>query len=377
MEEDTPTDGDLSAEMMLLLTRYSTEVASDAERAEVEAWITSGNGNPKLVNALLGASKLMEHLPREYDSTQGWRRVAQRTGIGPGQLRSMSAVPTLSPTAPLSPHHRPRIVSFDRGALRRVAATLAFVLLSGGIVYQLLHRTSPTFSSAPTIAETTTGEVREILLPDGTRVTVGPESRIRYVRGEDGVRQVDLEGMAIFDVERVANEPFLVRTRETVTRVLGTRFLVRAYESEDQVRVSVERGSVMVVPAASDSTSGDILGPGDVAEIVGDAPVSVNRDATSHKDTDWAEGLLTFEQEPLPAVIAELERWYEAEIELGDSSLTGRRLTITLHRGPLEEALLPISLTLDARVERHGDVYVLLPEDSGPEKGPAAHEENY
>jgi ferric-dicitrate binding protein FerR (iron transport regulator) len=83
----------------------------------------------------------------------------------------------------------------------------------------------------------------EITLPDSSRVTLNANSQLSYLE-DFAERKVRLSGEAFFDVARDTNRPFEIFTGETITRVLGTSFNVRAYPEEDNVEVMVQSGKV-------------------------------------------------------------------------------------------------------------------------------------
>ena len=92
--------------------------------------------------------------------------------------------------------------------------------------------------------------IREIILPDGSRVTLNVGSDITF-RDDFGAtsREVILNGAAFFNVVPDADIPFRVYSGESIVEVTGTRFSVS--EEEDHVQVSVLSGRVLL--CASDS----------------------------------------------------------------------------------------------------------------------------
>lgn len=85
-----------------------------------------------------------------------------------------------------------------------------------------------------------------VVLPDGSRVLMNANSELSYFPDsfEGGSREVRLSGEAFFDIVRNPEKPFLVKSGEVVTRVLGTSFNVNMHQSK--VVVTVTRGLVEV-----------------------------------------------------------------------------------------------------------------------------------
>ena len=69
-----------------------------------------------------------------------------------------------------------------------------------------------------------------ITLGDGTQVLLSANSRLIYDKDfTDKKREVTLVGEARFSVAKDANRPFIVRTEQIQTQVLGTVFDVKVY----------------------------------------------------------------------------------------------------------------------------------------------------
>lgn len=89
--------------------------------------------------------------------------------------------------------------------------------------------------------------VLKIYLQDGTRVSLAKNSRLTYPkRFGANERIVQLKGEAFFEVTKDINHPFLIYANETVTKVLGTSFRIRAFQTDPKVIVSVTTGKVSV-----------------------------------------------------------------------------------------------------------------------------------
>lgn len=86
-----------------------------------------------------------------------------------------------------------------------------------------------------------------VKLSDGSTVLLAAQSQLSYPTdyGQQN-RTVFLQGEATFDVAKDARNPFVVYAGEVVTRVLGTRFVVRSFERDPNVVVTVREGHVSV-----------------------------------------------------------------------------------------------------------------------------------
>jgi transmembrane sensor len=90
-----------------------------------------------------------------------------------------------------------------------------------------------------------------LILQDGSKITLQPNSAIRYPdKFLADRRDVYLTGEAFFDVARDTQRPFSVYANKLVTQVLGTSFSIRAYEEEGDILVAVKTGKVSVFTEA-------------------------------------------------------------------------------------------------------------------------------
>ena len=92
-----------------------------------------------------------------------------------------------------------------------------------------------------------------VTLDDGSEVILNPGATLSFERPfPKGIREVKLEGEAFFDVARDTLKPFIVRTSQLTTRVLGTSFSVEANVDDEVVTVSVKTGKVLLHPVSPD-----------------------------------------------------------------------------------------------------------------------------
>lgn len=165
---------------------------------------------------------------------------------------------------------------FYRRVVWRAAAVL---LLTGGLswLYYTSHnavapsgkRQKITLESEMLVKTNATEVEMTVLLSDNSVATLAKGSSIRYPRQfAPNERRVYLTGEAFFDVAKNPDQPFLVYTNETVTKVLGTSFRIKAFESDKTEMVAVKTGRVSVFPKTEYETqqgtgkpSGVILNP--------------------------------------------------------------------------------------------------------------------
>ncbi|MFI5250100.1 MAG: FecR family protein [Gemmatimonadales bacterium] len=216
---------------------------------------------------------------------------------------------------------------------------------------------------------TTRGE-RAVLTLDGATVVLGPESVLR-ISGTYGLRDrtVSLTGHAYFDVTHDAAHPFRVWAGGILTEDVGTRFDIRAYARDSTMRLVVADGAVTVLnsrgPADARRDSAEPLSPvlvthGMMATSGADGVLRVRSGLATDRYLSWSDGRLAFDDTPLPEVVAELSRWYDLDIRLGDPRLASRTLTASFDDPPAA-VLVALEGALGVRATRVGRVVTLYP----------------
>lgn len=189
--------------------------------------------------------------------------------------------------------------------------------------------------------QTGRGEKLTVKLPDGTTVKLNSISSLSYQAefGEE-VREVILEGEAFFDVESDPSRPFIIRTGDIQTTVLGTRFNVRSYKNEENIEVAVVEGKVKV---GSDETNYAYLTPNEVSTYQKEAKKlnKVKMDVSSL--VAWHKNVLVFKNATADEVWKRLENWYGINIIIKNKKNIEGRYSGIYENEPLETVLRGIS----------------------------------
>ena len=165
---------------------------------------------------------------------------------------------TDKPAHPWEVHFKRRNISVLKATWFRIAACIIFISIIGilsksyilpGIVKEnSIVLLSESDEKKDFVKKTNTEGIPILIeLDDRSQVTLSPNSTIRYKRKfQEQKREVYLEGEAFFEVTKDHEHPFFVYANNLVTKVLGTSFRIRAYDSSDQVMVEVKTGRVSV-----------------------------------------------------------------------------------------------------------------------------------
>lgn len=270
-----------------------------------------------------------------------------------------------------APAARPRL-TLERGngrAPRRRAGAAIVGLIAAGVVALVVTRTRERPASAPTLAAvhsyaTRVGQRDSVRLADGSRVVLGPMSRLVVPAGFGAsARSVQLTGDALFEVRHDAAKPFTVRSGQAVVTDVGTTFTIESDggESGTSTAVAVVSGSVSLRAAAAPAANAVVLAAGDRGVLDRDGQARIERHAVGEDDVAWTEGRLVFNDSPLSRVIPEMHRWYGVTLLVPDSAMLQRTVHTSFTGQSADKALEILGLTLGVRIQRHGDTATLMP----------------
>ncbi|MEL6365981.1 MAG: FecR domain-containing protein [Pseudomonadota bacterium] len=198
-----------------------------------------------------------------------------------------------------------------RAPWRVIAAAVAAAFCAGVLALQFALQ-----DAAPEAYATDIGERRNIVLADGSAVTINTATAVEvaYTRKERAV--VLNNGEAFFRVERNRNRPFTVATPYGDVVVVGTAFSVRSTPSG--AAVAVLEGTVRV---AGEQGGAVTLGAGEGVSLSVDGAPGAVEAVDPAAEFAWRRGVARFGGEPLAAVVAELNRYFDPPILLNDPSL--------------------------------------------------------
>jgi transmembrane sensor len=330
------------------IARYLSGESSAEEARVVQEWLDANPMDRELVEQLHSSTAVDLGVgPADVDVEQALARVRSRMHAG----------------------ERPRLAVVRGGGQKRsrrgvffigavAAAATAFAVLT------LRARSTVEPALVRTYA-TGVGRTESILLSDGTRITLGPQSRLVVPSTFSKTRTTELTGDAYFDVRHDAARPFTVRTASALIEDIGTTFTVES-DAGDMTSVAVVAGSVRLRRDQSAPDAGVVLAAGDRGSLDVNGRARVERHAVRDEDTAWVSGRLAFRDAPLTRVAAEIERWYGVKVRITDSAMAAQHVTTSFEGDTVDQALKILELTIGAKIERRGDSAVV-----SPNRGPA------
>ncbi len=298
---------------------------SPAEQRALEAWLARNDAHRAAYAFAQGAWKQLDRLRDE-----------------PGRFASDFAA--MMPVQTAS-----RRNSRLAGGIAALAASIVIAVTGATIWFgNPLTRLQADFATAP-------AEIASVVLADGSRVDLAPDSAITLDFTENERHVTLLAGSAYFTVASQAvagNRPFVVRAGDGAgmgsIRALGTQFAVE--RAADTINVIVTEHSVEVVaPLKGRDSRATVIGEGQ--GITYDAGgLQLPRGVKAEQATVWHRRRLVFDRQTVAEVAAELSRYRRGQILVRSPALAQKQFSGVLDIGDVDGALRIVAEELKAEV---------------------------
>lgn len=197
-------------------------------------------------------------------------------------------------------------------------------------------------------------EQKNVTLPDGTEVCLNARSVLKYPEDfSEEKREIEFCGEGYFKVHHDAAHPFVIKTNTVSTKVLGTEFNLRCYNTED-VHVTLVQGSVEV----SLNNEKVKISPNQDAYVESG---NVKVQNVNPKDfTSWKDGILYFDNASLRTILQQLGRVYNVSVICRDEHLLNKHFHYMCNlNDSLDEALKLLNECSDINVKLKNNVIVI------------------
>jgi transmembrane sensor len=182
----------------------------------------------------------------------------------------------------------------------------------------------------------------DIALSDGSHVWLNAGSSITYpvafAAGKE--RSVKMTGEAYYEIMHRDGLAFVVQKENTEVKVLGTHFNVKAYDNEPDLKVTLLEGSVRVSSSNGQNAKSLMLKPNQQA-VVTTTDMQLTDDADTEQAMAWKNGMTSFHSANVPAVLREIERWYNIETEI-KGTVPERSFNADVSRGAALSEILKV-----------------------------------
>lgn len=281
-----------------LLLRFLMHRCNPAELKQIEQWTTADKANADWLFEMERIWGLKDEW--RFSDTQEVEKAYQRflTGIGKKE--------------PAKRHS-----AFSWPSLVKYAAAVAVIALLSANLYYMLRNDRPEISL--NTVEVPKGQRTALTLSDGTKVWLNSQSTFTYPSAfSTKNREVTLVGEGFFEVVHKDKKPFIVHSSLLQTTVLGTKFNVKAYP-EETAFVTLSEGKVEV------STTVEMnrltLKPNQQVAYSEETGLTLAKKIDPELVKSWTVGELSFVDQPLSGIAADLERQFDVQIRIQEQSL--------------------------------------------------------
>lgn len=231
----------------------------------------------------------------------------------------------------------------QRNQILKYAASVV-IFLSAALGWYSYQKHQPAEEKAIELFSkiTAKGEKIKMILPDSSIVYLAGESKLswpaRFIKGSN--RNILLEGEAFFEVKKDPSSPFIIKTGNMQTQVLGTSFNIYAYPKDKIFSVAVRTGKVKVSENINGKASIlSLLTPG--MKLVyhkdnGKYAVQVKR---KDEINSWIENRFVFRNESLERILEKMERYYDVHFELKSDKLSSCQFNATFSNKNIKEVM--------------------------------------
>lgn len=241
-------------------------------------------------------------------------------------------------------------LSIKRRSIRIASAVAACLVLVFGCVH-LFHN--------PEIKlETNYGEQKQVVLDDGSIITLNANSSITYTKRNP--RQINLQGEGFFEVtpKKETNEIFEVHTSDVTVKVYGTSFNVNT--RNEKTNIFLEEGEVVL---KTDDADNEVIAmkPGDLVSYSNaDHKVKFHeKNVSTIENISWKEGSLIFNQTLLPQALYDIEDIYGIQFVIKYDELRKEEITGGVPIGDLNITIETLSTIYGLAITREGKRYFL------------------
>ncbi|MFA6113250.1 MAG: FecR family protein [Sphingomonas sp.] len=324
------------------LVRRDAHELSPSEEAEFDAW----RADPVNADAYRRASGAMGLFDSDLGADPHLKALRQAAlDAAPAPRRRFQAVAALMAASLVGAI---TLVTIERSGTGPVVPATRPATVAQAPVTPVVQPVRGT----PTDYATGVGERRTVKLADGSTVTLNTRTRLT-IAFTDGRRLVRLlRGQALFEVFHDRTRPFVVEAADRQVTALGTIFEVRVDPGRVNVvliegRVVVDRTPEAARAFESAPLAPTLLKPGEEFSVALGAPQRVGS-VDVDRQLLWRDGFVEFDDEPLGAAVAEINRYSSRPITLGDDGVASLHLSGVFSTGAPDRfvdavgAILPI-----------------------------------
>lgn len=286
---------------------FQDYVMGKGNQAYWQEWIAA---NPSQKATVDQAREVVVNLYKMYVESLGAK------GLGNHQLVREQLMANL----PSQSQQRKAKQVWLQSPIVRVAASISVIIIAAYFSWKYVVPTDMADEDPSAVEQVAwiekvvpAGQKSTLKLSDGTVIKLNAETKIRMPEKFADIREVYLEGEAFFDVARDTLRPFIIYSKNTMTKVLGTSFNIKAYAQDSIVSVAVLTGKVSVRikdDRQKERLEETVLLPNDLGVVLGSGDGILTSKFDAEKLLAWKDGVLILDNDSFDKALEKLERWY-------------------------------------------------------------------
>jgi transmembrane sensor len=296
-----------------LIVRYLSNEATDEEQEHLLEWVSSDIRNQKTFHEFSAAWEKRNSARPKFDLEKGRQILNNKIENAP-------------------------VNSLSFPWFKMAAALLLLVLCSGAIILSL----SRWNAAEPLLTEIKTrpGERANVVLPDGSAITLNENSSLRYPASfRKDNREIYMTGEVFFDVTKDQSRPFIIYTGALKTEVLGTSFNIK--ENNHKISVTVATGKVKV----SVKSKTQLLLPNDEIVFNTQTQSIIRQQVDLEQTLAWVTNTVIFDNTSLIDASTILEKRFSVSVHFKNSAIQKCTITGKFKNETLEHILKAIAFS--------------------------------
>lgn len=168
------------------------------------------------------------------------------------------------------------------------------------------------------LAVSSGNSIEEVKLPDGSTVTLSPDSKIEYLADFEE-RNITFEGRAFFKIAKNPDKQFKIECNQSSVTVLGTSFNIDSRNEKDKVEVDVVTGKVRFANKGGKQNLDLVKGDQGIYFIESD---KLEKSKTLNKNyISWQTNELDFSGLKFEQIFDEISDYFSIEVVCEDKEI--------------------------------------------------------
>lgn len=327
-----------------LIVRYFSGEALPEEAMELDDWVEASPENRKYFEEFrfIHQNTSAEKRYIKVDTAGGWDKVSRG-------MKHSHRVATENVKAGQPLYKRKWM---------RIAASL--LLLAGLSLLLVLYSRSENAALRPATVVASNDSIVTRKISPAINTAINRNTTLACYADRSGKKnEIRISGEAFFDIRHSKDTTVVVKAGETLIRDIGTSFNVRAYPSDNVVKVFVESGRVEFFTAGN---KGIVVNKGETGVYNKSEKRFFLETEPDPNITSYKTRIFVFRSNSLPEVAGTLNAVYSTKIILAGKDLADQKITVTFRNESVDSIAEIIAETLNLKVKRDSTSIILCHE---------------